>query len=184
MEFRERDVPNMSNVKGPSAAARNISRIAELEAKFDEKRTRTDRIADAIADWTGSLSFVILHVCWFAFWILLNTVNVFPIGKFDPFPFVLLSVIVSCEAVVLSTFVLIKQNRMSSRAEHREKLHLQINLLAEQEVTKLLWLQGLICEHLGIQEIKTDPDIADLSQETEVEHLARQLQNVNAPEAE
>jgi uncharacterized membrane protein len=174
----------MENVKGPSAAARNISRIAELEAKFDEKRTTTDRIADAIADWTGSLSFVILHLCWFACWILWNTENLFPIPKFDRFPFVLLSVIVSCEAVVLSTFVLIKQNRMSSRAEHREKLHLQINLLAEQEVTKLLWLQRLICERLGIQEAKADPDIADMSQETEVEHLARQLQNVKASEIE
>src|SRR5579884_1550971 len=101
----------------PRAAKRNISRIAQLESNFEERRTRIDRLVAKIADWTGSLSFVGLHLLWFAIWIVLNTTAVFSFGKFDPYPFVLLSVAVSCEAVLLSTVVLIKQNWMSRRDE-------------------------------------------------------------------
>jgi uncharacterized membrane protein len=159
----------------PRAAKRNISRIAELESQFEERRTRVDRVVARIADWTGSLSFIALHILWFLTWMLLNATSIFPIRKFDPYPFILLSVCVSCEAVLLSTVVLIKQNWMSRRDERRDQLHLQINLLAEQETTKILYLQRLICNQLGITEADRDPEIADLSQETAVEHLAEQL---------
>lgn len=132
-----------------------------------------DRIVTRVADWTGSLSFILLHMVWFAIWVLVNTTS---LGrKFDPYPFVLLSVVVSCEAVLLSTVVLVKQNWMSRRDERRDQLHLQINLLAEQETTKILYLQRLICKRLGITEAELDPEIADLSQETAVEHLAQEL---------
>jgi uncharacterized membrane protein len=159
----------------PKAASRNISRIAELEADFEEKRTRVDRIVSRIADWTGSLAFINLHLIWFVVWILINGTSLFPVRKFDPYPFVLLSVAVSCEAVILSTIVLIKQNWMSRRDERRDQLHLQINLLAEQEATKILFLQRLVCKHLGITEAEMDPEVIDLSQDTAVEHLAKQL---------
>ena len=159
----------------PKAAQRNISRIAELETAFQQKLTPMGRLVQTIADWTGSLSFVAFHLAWFAFWIVVNMTSVFPIREFDPFPFNLLSAMVSCEAVLLSTIVLIKQNWMSRRDEHREQLHLQVNLLAEQEITKVLHLQRLICRRLGIGEADADPEIVDLSRETAVEHLAREL---------
>jgi uncharacterized membrane protein len=82
---------------------------------------------------------------------------------------------VSCEAVLLSTFVLMKQNRMSRRAEHRDHLHLQIALLAEKEVTKLLQGQRRISERLGISEIVLDPEVRELSENTAVDSLAREL---------
>ncbi|MBV9265901.1 MAG: DUF1003 domain-containing protein [Acidobacteriaceae bacterium] len=157
------------------AAGRNISRIAELEADFEEKRTRVDRVVSRIADWTGSLPFINFHLIWFLIWVVINATSLFPLRKFDPYPFVLLSVAVSCEAVLLSTIVLIKQNWMSRRDERRDQLHLQINLLAEQEATKILFLQRLVCKRFGIAEAEMDPEIADLSQETAVEHLAEQL---------
>lgn len=159
----------------PKAARRNISRIAQLETDFEERRTTLDRVVSRIADWTGSLSFVGLHFAWFCIWVLLNGTNLIPVKKFDAYPFVLLSVLVSCEAVLLSTVVLIKQNWMSRRDERRDQLHLQINLLAEQETTKILYLQRLVCKRLGIEEAELDPEIADLSQETAVEHLAEEL---------
>jgi uncharacterized membrane protein len=159
----------------PKAARRNISRIAELEAEFEERRTRVDRIVSRVADWTGSLSFVGIHLVWFVVWIVVNGTSWLPLRKFDPYPFVLLSVAVSCEAVLLSTIVLIKQNWMGRRDERRDQLHLQINLLAEQESTKILYLQRLVCKQLGINEADLDPEIADLSQETAVENLAEEL---------
>ncbi len=167
--------PNTDPKVAPAAAQRNISRIADLEAAYQEKLTPLDRVIQGIADWTGSLSFIFLHLIWFACWFFVNATNVFPMRKFDPFPFILLSVIVSCEAVLLSTIVLIKQNWMGRKDEHRDQLHLQINLLAEQEITKVLRMQLLICQKLGIVEAGIDPEIADLSQETVVEHLAEEL---------
>ncbi|MGH9697648.1 MAG: DUF1003 domain-containing protein [Bryobacteraceae bacterium] len=157
------------------AAERNISRVAELEAGYAQKRATSNRIVTSIANWTGSFSFILIHIAWFSFWIAVNTTSVIPIRKFDPYPYILLSVSVSCEAVLLSTIVLIKQNWMSARAEKREQLQLQINLLAEQEVTKLLFLQRLVCRRLGISEADSDPDLIDMSHETAVEHLAQEL---------
>jgi Predicted membrane protein len=164
-----------TQTRASKAAKRNISRVAKLEAGYAEKRTATDRIVTDIANWTGSLSFILMHLAWFSFWIVTNTTNLLPLPKFDPYPYILLSVSVSCEAVLLSTIVLIKQNWMSARAEKREQLQLQINLLAEQEVTKLLFLQRLICRRLGIPEADSDPELIDMSRETVVEHLAQEL---------
>jgi uncharacterized membrane protein len=162
------------------AAQRNISRIAELESSFNESRTRVDRVVSKVADWTGSLSFILFHLAWFATWMAINATSLTRIRKFDPYPCVLLSVLVSCEAVLLSTIVLIKQNWMSRRDERRDQLHLQINLLAEQEITKVLYLQRLICQRLGIREADVDPEVEDLSQHTAVEQLAQQLDGDSA----
>jgi len=98
--------------------------------------------------------------------------------KFDPYPFPMLGLVVACEAVLLSTVVLIEQNWMNRRDERREHLHLQVNLLAEQEITKVLYLQRLICKRLGITEAERDPELLELSRETAVEQLAEELGNV------
>ena len=83
---------------------------------------------------------------------------------------------VSVEGVLLSTFVLIKQNRMSQRADQRAHLDLQINLLSEKEITKLLQLQQVICERLGIEEIKKDEEVSELSSIAAVGNIARELE--------
>ena len=131
-----------------------------------------------IASLTGSLRFLAVHLILFSSWIILNTGAVLR-QKFDPYPFPLLSVTVACEAVLLSTIVLIEQNWIRQRDDRREQLHLQINLLAEQEITKVLYLQRLICKRLGITEAERDPDLAELSRETAVEHLAEELGNAS-----
>src|SRR4051794_30719035 len=104
----------------PSAAIESIEAIARLEQEFLQERTFWHRVADAIANFTGSIVFVLVHVAGFAAWFLINTGAVPSIRPFDPYPFILLGMAVSCEAVLLSTFVLMKQNRMSSRSEHRD----------------------------------------------------------------
>ena len=153
----------------PPSAQANINAIVRLEEQALKERSIADRISDAIANFVGSIPFVAIHVAWFGIWVGLNA----GLWKFDPYPFALLCMLVSLEGVLLSTFVLIKQNRMSQRADHRSHLDLQINLLAEKEVTKILQLQRLICQRLGIEGIETDREIAELSNLTAVETSRR-----------
>src|SRR3954463_11609334 len=96
----------------PRSVQDNLETVAKLEEEFLEQRSLSDRIADAMAGFTGSIVFVIWHALWFLGWVLINIGSVPGIPPFDPFPFVFLNMIVSLEAVLLSTFVLMKQNRM------------------------------------------------------------------------
>jgi uncharacterized membrane protein len=153
-------------------AEENINTVVRLEESALKDRTIADRLSDVIARFVGSILFVVIHLGWFGFWVGLNA----GLWKFDPYPFQLLCMLVSLEGVLLSTFVLIKQNRMSQRVDHRSHLDLQINLLTEKEVTKMLQLQRLICERLGIQEADTDAEVRELSNVTAVDHLAHELQ--------
>jgi uncharacterized membrane protein len=156
-------------------AQANIETVARLEAEFLEQRSMKDRIGDAIAGFAGTMTFVIVHVIGLILWFLINT-GALPIVKpWDPYPFILLALIVSVEGVLLSTFILMKQNRMSRHADHRDHLNLQIDLLAEKEVTKVLEMQRQLCAHFGITSAN-DPEAAEMSQHTAVEDLARELQ--------
>src|SRR5689334_13389189 len=159
----------------PPSAQANINAIVKLEEQSRQERTTADHISDVIASFVGSIPFVAMHVLWFGIWLVINTGMLGPSLKFDPYPFALLCMLVSLEGVLLSTFVLIKQNRMSQRADYRNHLDLQINLLAEKEVTKILQLQRLICRRLGIEEAEADREVSELSHVTAVENLAREL---------
>ena len=119
---------------------KNIAAVSEVQRREDERRSTTDRAADWITRFSGSMSFVYFHVAWFGVWILLNVglVRLPFVGEFDGFPFGLLTMVVSLEAIFLSTFVLISQNRMSRLAEKRAELDLHVNMLAEQKAAKTL----------------------------------------------
>ena len=110
---------------------------------FGRLRTNQDRVADAITRFAGSMSFVYLHVGWFAVWIVLNAGLVGSALVFDDFPFGLLTMIVSLEAIFLSTFVMISQNREATRAEVRANLDFETNLTAEV-------LVRAIAKHTGV----------------------------------
>jgi uncharacterized membrane protein len=156
-----------------SAIARNIEAIVKLEESFIRNRTAAERIADWIADFSGSLKFIAIHLVLYGSWILINTVKFRWLPRFDPFPFLLLSVVVSLEAIFLSTFVLIKQNRMSKRSDQRAHLDLQINLLAEREMTLMLQMLQSISARLGINAPKGQ--IEEFVEETSVEAVAEEL---------
>lgn len=153
--------------------ARNIELMRRLEEESLRERSAAQRAADAIADFAGSLTFVVIQVVVFGLWILgnLGLVPLFPV--FDPYPFMLLAMTVSLEAIFLSTFVLIKQNRMSLRADQRARLNLQITLLAEREMTLVLQLLSRMSTRLGVR--MPQVDVEELSQETPVEALATEL---------
>lgn len=169
------DVEAIDQAATPPSAQHNINKIVALEQQALEQRTTSDRVSDTIANFVGSIPFVVLHLIWFAVWVVINMGLIFGKWKFDPYPFALLCMLVSLEGVLLSTFVLIKQNRMSRRADQRAHLDLQINLLSEREVTKILQLQRLICARLQIEEAVYDPEAAELSHVTAVDNIARQL---------
>ena len=106
-------------------------------------------LADAITDVSGRMAFVYLHAVWFAIWLLLNT-GWFGLKPFDPYPYGLLTMIVSLEAIFLSTFVLISQNRLGAESDKRADLDLHVGLLAEAELTRVLRMLRAIQDKLGI----------------------------------
>jgi uncharacterized membrane protein len=147
-----------------------------MEEKYLNGRKLNERLADGIGSFSGSMSFVIFHVVFYALWILINlgVLTVAPV--FDPYPFLLLSMIVSLEAIFLSTFVLMKQNRMSKRADSRAHLDLQINLLSEKEMTMVLQMLRLIGDRVGVRDSSLDRELTQLSAETPVEMLASEIE--------
>jgi len=155
----------------------NIRAIAELQQHLYARRSLIDRIADLIGGFSGSMAFVILHVTWFIGWFLWNTGVIPNQHRFDPYPFILLAMIVSVEGVLLSTFVLMKQNRMQRQSDTRDHLNLQIDLLAEKEVTKSLQLLRAICRKLEITDTDLEVDLDEMASTTSVDTLAGDVQS-------
>lgn len=157
------------------SAQQNIRTVARLEQETMERRSSSERIGDAFTRVMGSLGFVVAHGIGFAVWFAVNLRLIPGVEPFDPFPFGILTLIVSSEGVFLAIFVLLSQNRMSRLSSQRAHLNLQISLLAEQETTKLLQHLQRISQHLGIEESARDQAVERLSQETHLETLAEEL---------
>ena len=155
--------------------AQNVRAIADLERKALDQRSRADRLADAIERATGTLVFATTNVALFAAWILLNTGVIPGIRPFDPYPFSFLTFLVSLEAIVLSIFVLMSQNRMMRQADKRAHLDLQVNILAEQELTAVLDLHVALCRHLGLSPDSVNDRVRHLLENTDVRQLAKKV---------
>lgn len=158
--------------KTEDVTKRNVDTIADLEKAVQTQTSRADRIADRIGRFCGSMKFVWVHVAIFAIWIGGNTLA--PDKRFDEYPFDLLALIVSLEAIFLTTFIIISENRKARIDERRSNLDLQINLLAEQENTKMFELLEKIAEKLGIEETP-DPDAKAFSESTNPGSLLSQI---------
>src|SRR4051795_12615507 len=139
---------------------RNILLLQDRSRQQEARASTEERIARAITDFTGSMRFVYLHVAIFAVWIVLNLRWIPGIPAWDP-SFVILAMVASVEAIFLSTFVLITQNRMAATAERRAQLDLQINLLAEHEVTKLIRMVSAVADRLNVA-TESGPQIDEL----------------------
>jgi uncharacterized membrane protein len=158
-----------------SHVERNVRAIATLEREAMADRTAADRLSDGITYVVGSAPFVIAHAGLFAGWIAINLGLVPAIAPFDPYPFSFLTLVVSLEAIFLSIFVLMSQNRMSRMADRRAHLDLQVDLLAEGELTVLLHLVQKLCAKQGIPLETVDPHPDDLLEKTDVTKLASNL---------
>src|SRR5580765_949231 len=160
-------------------AARNIEAIAALEREALHDRTRLDRFTDAVTAAAGSPLFIVGHAIWFGVWIALNVMSGRP---FDPYPFGLLMLAVSLEAIFLSAAVLMTQNRMQRQADKRAHLDLQVNLLAEQELTTMLKMLTGLCQRFGINVNERDGQVQQLLEDTDIQTLATALDR-KLPEA-
>jgi len=156
---------------------RNIRTIVELRAKQAQERGIQNRIADTVTAFAGSMPFVYLHIGWFVLWVLVNTGRM----AFDPFPYGLLTMIVSLEAIFLSALVMITQNRQSDEAERRADLDLQIGLLTEHELTRVIKMLHAIQTKLEV-EPGEDNELEDLETETMPEDVLAELERLHRTE--
>jgi uncharacterized membrane protein len=151
---------------------RNIKALLEKRHETEKEKTREERVADAITRFAGSMKFVYLHAAVYGLWILLNC-GLLPFKRFDP-SFVMLATEASVEAIFLSTFILISQNRMQALADERADLDLQVNLLSEHEVTNLIKLVRLMAERMGIEEAR-NPELNELEQDVHPEKVIHEI---------
>jgi uncharacterized membrane protein len=156
----------------------NVQAIAKLEREVLDQQTLVDRVTAAITRLAGSATFIAVHAVWFAIWIVLNTKG----HAFDAYPFSLLNLVVALEAVFLTSVVLMTQNRMAQVADRRAHLDLQVNMLAEQELTAMLhMLQGL-CTQAGVSVSIRDEHVEHLLKETDIQKIAVALDRERAAE--
>lgn len=157
-----------------SVVERNIGALLERSRTDQASRSRQDRLADAVTRFAGSLSFVALHLAVFGSWVVINS-GVLPVPRFDP-SFVILATVASVEAIFLSTFVLISQNRMQALADRRADLDLQVSLLAEHEITRLVALVTALAAHAGIDEAQ-DPELDELARDVAPERVLDEIES-------
>lgn len=146
-----------------SSLRRNIDALAHRREQEAQSATREQRIAQAITRFTGSMRFVYVHLVLYGAWVLLNVGIIPNLPKFDP-SFVILATEASVEAIFLSTFVLISQNRTAAAADKRADLDLQISLLTEHELTKLASVMEAIANRLGVA-AAADPELQEIEQD-------------------
>jgi uncharacterized membrane protein len=166
-------------LRGGRGLARVVDRNvrALLARRADEERTkpRSERIADRVTRFTGSMRFVYIHLTLFGSWIFVNLGIVPALPRFDP-SFVILAMVASVEAIFLSTFVLISQNRMAALADKRADLDLQISLLGEHEITRMLSLVQQMAGRMGIEEA-ADPELDELARDVHPEKVLDKIES-------
>ncbi len=139
---------------------RNIEALSERRRREERGALWQDRLAQAVTGFTGSMAFVWLHLALFGFWIVANLGWVPGVPRWDP-SFVILAMWASVEAIFLSTFVLISQNRMAAAADKRADLDLQISLLAEHEISRLASVVAAIADRLDVR-TEVDPELPEI----------------------
>lgn len=157
----------------PTSPGRQI--IHSFEAKLSNKRTRAEKIADYFTKNLGTMVFFVFNLVWFSFWVIWNSGLIPALSIFDPYPFVLLITIVSLEAICLAVLVLISQNRAAKVDKLRSEVDLQINMIAEQEITKIISLISVLLEKQGIN-VKEDPEIQKMLKRINLWEIEKKLE--------
>jgi len=173
---KEQEPPPPESVVEADPADFNIDLIARVEEQALHNRNVDERISDAISRTIGNLKFVLIHAVVLTAWMIINTGLLPGVQPFDPFPFGILTLIVSAEGIFLMIFVLISQNRMSKQADRRNHLDLQISMLAEQELTMILRLQQQLCRHHGIDVSKVEREAEKYTKDTNVQRMVEEIE--------
>jgi uncharacterized membrane protein len=160
-----------------SVLARNMRRMEERRAREAAEASLSEKISDRITRFAGSMTFVAVHAVVYGMWLAVN-LGAFPgVKPFDP-SFVVLAMEASVEAIFLSTFVLISQNRMMSSAAKQSELDLQINLLAEHELTRLVKLVDAVAVKMGVDVVDRD-ELSEIEQDVSPEAVLDGLEGAS-----
>ena len=176
---RDEDAPNADHRS--SALEENVQAIKRWERAILLARSKAEEVSDWIVCNAGSGPVLVLHVIWFAAWVIANAGLIRGIRSFDPFPFPFLTMTVSLEAIFLALFVLASQNRLARQADKRSHLDLQIDLLAEQEMTAVLQLLQDIASHLDVRTSMTPEQLRDLMKKTDLRRLTNRMDELAQP---
>ena len=161
-----------------SVLERNIRALHERRKRDEARKSVQDRVADAITRFTGSMLFVYIHLAVFGLWISVNLGWIPGVPKFDE-SFVVLAMAASVEAIFLSTFVLISQNRMTAVSDKRADLDLQISLLSEHEITRLIALVSAVAARLGVNP-DGDSELEELKQNVAPEAVLDEIESTGS----
>jgi uncharacterized membrane protein len=164
-----------------SALENNVQAIKSWERAILRARSTAEQVSDWIVYAAGSGPVLLLHVLWFGGWVTVNAGLIRGIRPFDPFPFPFLTMTVSLEAIFLALFVLASQNRLGKEADKRRHLDLQVDLLAEQEMTAVLQLLQDIARHLEVQTSVTPERVRDLVKKTDIRRLTNRMEELAEP---
>ena len=165
----------MARIEQPDGHVGNNGEIKSVKGRADKRRKLSERVADALTLGFGSMAFLILNVVWFIVWIVINVGLIPSIEPFDPFPFGFLTMVVSLEAIALAIIVLMSQNRASKIADLREEVDLEIDRIAEAELTKVLQLVVMLAEKQGI-DLSHDDEVREMLQPSDHEKIEKTLE--------
>jgi len=165
----------MARTDQPDGRIGSHGEIKSVKGRADERRKLSERIADALTLGFGSMVFLIINVVWFIVWIVINVGLIPGIEPFDPFPFGFLTMVVSLEAIALAIIVLMSQNRAAKIADLREEVDLEIDSMAEAELTKLLQIVSRMAEKQGI-DLSHDRELQEMVQPANHEKIEQALQ--------
>jgi len=157
----------------------HIDLIAKHEQEFLAQRSRSEKLGDSVGSFVGSFVFVSLHLLLFVLWIAWNMLP--NLHHFDPLPFSLLGTIVALEAIILASFILMRQSRLGRRADERDHLMLQVLLLTEKEITAVLGVDRQIAKEMGLHHLANSAELKELSQHTSIEDVAQTIKESLPP---
>jgi uncharacterized membrane protein len=178
MEFREdilSPADSLADGEVAEVVKKNVRTMLHLRNQVESKKGLQQKFSSSIPKYAGRLSFVYCQATFMTLWVFINLSFVPYFPHFDPFPFSLLGLITTTEAIFLAIFILINQNRMSEVAKRREELDIQVALLTEHEVTRLIQLVDTIAIHLKIS--SKEPEIQDLKKEIQPDKVLEVIES-------
>lgn len=166
-----------------SAVEENVEAIKSWERATLLARSKAEQLSDWIASTAASGPVLLFHVIWFTVWVAANAGVIRGVRPFDPFPYPFLTSTVSLEAIFLALFVLASQNRLARQTDKRSHLNLQIDLLAEREMTAVLRLLHDIARHLDVKTSVTADQLRDLVKNTDLHGLTTRMEELAEPQS-
>ena len=176
-EFRSR-ITNGKKIEAKHERSEQVTEemLQSIQKRLSERRTKSDKLADFLVWSAGTITFVIVHIFFFGAWIAINLGLVPSIEIFDLYPFNFLTMTVSLEAIFLAIFVLMSQNRESKTADLRQEFDVQVNIVAEREITKVIHMLAYIMNHLNIS-YENDVELRQMMRPLNIDEIREQLEH-------